>query len=1323
MISYSARINQAKETSTMNSKNQAMRTAQKAKTPELIDMEAWKFVRHFRQDAQLRALPAARERFDRLTSQSSVCSYCGVGCPYAVEADKKGRPVVVPMSALGLCIKGKTSLMTGGLTERRQRLEKRKLPDDRITSPMIRGHDGKMHPVSWEKALDRAAWLFLHAREWVGPDAVGLYGNGQKTLEAIWMASLYKLVFKMPTIGANSEHCLASAGAAHELNFGNEASFTWQEFEELDFCDIAVLHGTNPYITFPQAYEKLKRNPHPIKVVIDPVATDTVSDLKACDERTLHIRFQQGCDVLFNLAVSRVILEEGWEDREYLQRVVDIESLQAFRELVMEDRCEPSSVAHSIVATGDDPAHLEKVIRDYAALISRPSDHSSGQRPKVAFVSSMGINQSTGSYGFSTNLNLLLLTGNVGRKGAGSLRIAGQSNATSELMMGFNSRRLLFNMDPHCEEHREALADALDLPISNIPSGKGTPVSHMCEDDRLYWFLFVGTQMTKNMPRLGHWMRRMGRAFNVVIDPFLADGVLEWADVLLPSMTYTERTGVIQRGDRTLQLQQRLTEPPENAWSDEQILARLALAIAKRLQDPDTAQLNDLSPDVVERTFAKYVDDQGDVDSSKVFDHIVEVSGKLNLYSKLVDQNGLPISHLMLRDMAGIGVQWQGNGRYQKSSTDGHVFPRLQHPDRGPARLVRPPDDYLVSVAPLPKEGSSRRTASSSGPIRLISGRGRPGMNGMAYRGRYNSGIKTLPIYGVDAEEYFVEIHPDLANARGVGQGQLVRLSSGQGSAVAIVSLNDRTPLDAVFMDFVPGEINRLTDYVESDAFTNQSLIKRTSVNLHALTSIEQALWNSPDTAILKSLIDTIYQDYRKHFPLDEKWAETQQVYPPRHPWPAEDVIRLSNAGSDPGLAAAIGAFMAFIQRYVTSKDYRKQGCQVLGELDSNDRWRLLSFLLPLLRRLDFQSALHTLLSDLTGGIVLVDEDGKEVVASLLSAHKSAILEFKEEIVAIQLFVAIKRGIEMLFGTGAKVERERLAFVSGIAIPCAGDVPAHFVDISPADLDSDRLIHSRAIGSSSIMVVDRWKNRAVRVDVKTGILPRDRELTLLRNFVINRKRGATTQQHNRFFDRLGELIVQYIRSGDENFDFFGPEPLDWKEYVGKIHIAPAAPKKFREYLVEKRVKPELAESLGKLGVHAVSEDPQLIAALSLAQQQPEIAVSEIEEAPTLQGRVQQVVETMIEPILNNDGGKLEVLDINEEKGEVVIRFVGSCANCPYSLLSMENIVKPSLLSVRGVTHVVHRARVRAAELNATSDCSPLMPNGALQTDLSELSVP
>ena len=194
--------------------------------PATLAFEPARFITAVAEDRSLLDDSRVRARHAALLARSSVCSYCGVGCPYTVETDARGQDKVHPLSPLGLCVKGKTSLLTGSDKERPTRLARRGIADDRIRAPMIRGHDGRMKEVSWDEALDRAAWLFLHVREWVGPDGCAIYGNGQKTIEAIWMASLYKLVFRLPTIGANSEHCLASAGAAHELNFGNEASFT-----------------------------------------------------------------------------------------------------------------------------------------------------------------------------------------------------------------------------------------------------------------------------------------------------------------------------------------------------------------------------------------------------------------------------------------------------------------------------------------------------------------------------------------------------------------------------------------------------------------------------------------------------------------------------------------------------------------------------------------------------------------------------------------------------------------------------------------------------------------------------------------------------------------------------------------------------------------------------------------------------------------------------------------------------------------------------------------------------------------------------------------
>src|SRR6266576_761109 len=86
------------------------------------ELEQVAFLRRFAVDPALRADPPAHARHASLTDRSSVCSYCGVGCSYTVQADDKGVDRVTPLSPLGLCVKGKTSLLTGGDSERRDRL-------------------------------------------------------------------------------------------------------------------------------------------------------------------------------------------------------------------------------------------------------------------------------------------------------------------------------------------------------------------------------------------------------------------------------------------------------------------------------------------------------------------------------------------------------------------------------------------------------------------------------------------------------------------------------------------------------------------------------------------------------------------------------------------------------------------------------------------------------------------------------------------------------------------------------------------------------------------------------------------------------------------------------------------------------------------------------------------------------------------------------------------------------------------------------------------------------------------------------------------------
>jgi predicted molibdopterin-dependent oxidoreductase YjgC len=98
--------------------------------------------------ADLKAL--ARQEVEGETEKTrTICPYCGVGC--AVDMLTRGDTIVGIQPAMdgpanegALCVKGQFAF---DFIQHR----------DRLTTPFVRGEDGRLRPASWDEALDRAA--------------------------------------------------------------------------------------------------------------------------------------------------------------------------------------------------------------------------------------------------------------------------------------------------------------------------------------------------------------------------------------------------------------------------------------------------------------------------------------------------------------------------------------------------------------------------------------------------------------------------------------------------------------------------------------------------------------------------------------------------------------------------------------------------------------------------------------------------------------------------------------------------------------------------------------------------------------------------------------------------------------------------------------------------------------------------------------------------------------------------------------------------------------------------------------------------------------
>lgn len=70
-------------------------------------------------------------------------------------------------------------------------------------------------------------------------------------------------------------------------------------------------------------------------------------------------------------------------------------------------------------------------------------------------------------------------------------------------------------------------------------------------------------------------------------------------------------------------------------------------------------------------------------------------------------------------------------------------------------------------------------------------------------------------------------------------------------------------------------------------------------------------------------------------------------------------------------------------------------------------------------------------------------------------------------------------------------------------------------------------------------------------------------------------------------------------------------------------------------------------------------------------------------------QVEELISTLIRPALQDDGGDIELIDI--EDGIVKVRLVGACAHCPSSTLTLYQFVEETLMSkipeVKGIEQV------------------------------------
>lgn len=486
------------------------------------------------------------------TEYKTTCCYCGVGCGI-VLTDKGNGALHVrgdethPSSRGMLCSKGMNLHYTA-------------MDDsDRLLYPQMRmNRSMPMQRVSWENALDRTARIFKRLIGQYGPDSVGFYISGQCLTEEYYVVNkLMKGFVGSNNIDTNSRLCMSSAVVGYKMTLGEDSVPIC--YEDLDIADCFFVAGSNAAWAHPIIWRRIEankqKNPHVKIIVVDPRRTQTAS------VADLHLPLRPGTDVTLYLALARILMENGWIDREFIHR--HTEGFETFRE---------ASFRRTVAEAADICGVPEADLRLAARYI-----HAS-----TGFMTlwTMGLNQSV--IGVNKNVSLIalnLLTGRIGTPGNGPFSLTGQPNAMGGREAGGLANLLPAHRDLDNAAHRAEIESfwQAPVPINPKPGLTATEMIDALLDGRMKAIWIACTNPMVSLPDSDRVARALKQAKLVVVqDVSSRSDTVAFADVVLPAATWLEKEGTMTNSERRITYLPKVLDPPGEARADAEIILDFA---------------------------------------------------------------------------------------------------------------------------------------------------------------------------------------------------------------------------------------------------------------------------------------------------------------------------------------------------------------------------------------------------------------------------------------------------------------------------------------------------------------------------------------------------------------------------------------------------------------------------------------------------------------------------------------------------------------------------------------------------------------------------
>ena len=502
--------------------------------------------------------------------RKSVCTHCSVGCTVTAEVANgvwigQEPSWDSPINRGSHCAKGASvrELVSG---------------ERRLKYPM-KMTNGEWSRLSWDQAISEIVAKISEIRDQSGPDSVYWLGSAKMTNEASYLFRKFGAFWGTNNTDHQARICHSTTvtGVANVWGYGAMTN----SYNDIRNSKTILIWGGNPAEAHPVSLQHLLEGAELNRanfIVVDPRLTRTAA------HATEYVRLRPGTDIPVLYGMMWHILQNGWEDKEFIQqRVYGFED--AKKEI---EKWTPDEVERVSGVPGEQ---LRRVAEMFAT-----------QKP-ATLIWCMGQTQHTvGTANVRTSCMALLLTGNVGGPGMGANIFRGHDNVQGATDVGLDIVTLPFyyglteaawrhwsrvwETDYDWLQSRfdsKKIMETSGIPLTRWFDAVTLPKDQIDQKDRVR-AMFVQGHASNSITRVPESMKGLAALdLLVVADPHPTTWTSHAVEAgrkdgmyLLPVCTAFESSGSRVASNRSLQWGEQIVKPIFKSKDDYQVIYLMA---------------------------------------------------------------------------------------------------------------------------------------------------------------------------------------------------------------------------------------------------------------------------------------------------------------------------------------------------------------------------------------------------------------------------------------------------------------------------------------------------------------------------------------------------------------------------------------------------------------------------------------------------------------------------------------------------------------------------------------------------------------------------